>query len=106
MYLNIKNKKTEIKKYDTFKDRFKSFRFYLEPIDFGIWFPNKKLASTYFFCQRVDICFTDENLKVLAIYNNIKSEKRKFKFKSKNIFYLPVGTCSELKVGDTLNIKE
>lgn len=106
MYIKINKKKIEIKKYEKFKERFKSFRFYLEPIDFGIWLPKKKIASTYFFCQRVDICFTDSDNKIIALYSNVKSEKRKINFSSKNVFYLPVGTCKELNIGDNLEIKE
>ena len=57
MYLRVKNKKIEIKEYKKFSDRFKSLKFYLKNLDFGIKLPNKKLANTTFFCQRVDICF-------------------------------------------------
>ena len=61
MYLRVKNKKIEIKEYKKFSDRFKSLKFYLKNLDFGIKLPNKKLANTTFFCQRVDICFTDND---------------------------------------------
>ena len=104
MYLKIKNKKIEIKEYTKFIDRFKSFKFYLKEINFGIKIPKKKKASTYFFCQRIDICFTDKDDKVLYLYENVKSEKRIIKLKSKNIYYLPLGTCKNLKIGEKLNI--
>ena len=55
MYLKINNKKITIYEYISFKDKFKSFKFYLDPINFGIKISNKKYANTYFFCQRVDI---------------------------------------------------
>lgn len=104
MYLKAKNKKIKLYEYTKFKDRIKTFRFFLKEIDFGIKMPNKKLASTYFFCHRVDICFTDKDDKILYLYPNVKTEKRIFKFKSKNIYYLPEGTCEKLKVGDIIKI--
>jgi len=106
MYLKIKNKKIEIKELTTFKNRFKSLKFKLAVIDYGILLPNKKLASTYFFCQRVDICFTDKDNKIIYLLENVKSEKRYLKLKAKNIYYLPLNTCKYLKLGEQLNIKK
>ena len=51
MYLKLKNKKLKINEYTKFKERFKSFKFYLKEMNYGIKLPNKKLANTYFFCQ-------------------------------------------------------
>ncbi len=104
MYLKVRYKKIEVKECKSFIDRFKSFKFYLEKIDYGLKIPKKKLANTNFFCQRVDICFTDENDKILYLYENVKSEKRILKLKANNIYYLPLNTCKHLKVGDKLNI--
>lgn len=104
MYLKIKGTKLQINECLKFKERFKSLKFYLNNIDFGLYFPRKKIASTYFFCQKVDICFTDKDNKVLYLYKNVRSEKFIFKFKSKNIYYLPVGYADRLRVGDKLNI--
>lgn len=106
MYIMVKNKKIEIQELNTFKERFKSLKFYLEPLNFGIKIKNKKLASTYFFCQRVDICFTDKNNNIIALYENIKSEKRLLNIHAYNIYYLPLGTCKNLKDQDKLIVKE
>lgn len=105
MYINC-GKKIVIKSCANFSERFKSFKFYLEPIKSGLYFPNKKLASTYFFCQKVDICFTDKDDRIIALYNEVRSEKMIIKFKAKNIYYLPLGSCSLLKVGDILKQKK
>ncbi|MCI8460536.1 MAG: hypothetical protein HFE81_03995 [Bacilli bacterium] len=105
MYLKVNNKKIEIKEYKRFIDRFKSLKFVLNEIDYGIKIPNKKKASTYFFCQRVDICFTDKEDNILYLYQNIKSEKRIIKLKAKNVYYLPLNTCKDLKVGTKINLK-
>jgi len=104
MYLKLK-KKIEIKECNTFKSRLKSLRFHLQLLDYGLHFPNKKLANTYYFCQRVDICFTDKNDIIIALYENIRSEKLIYKFKSKNIYYLPLNTCKQLKKGNKLPLK-
>lgn len=106
MYIKVNNKNLEIKECNTFKERFKSLRFVLEPITYGIKIPNKRIVSTYFFCQRVDIMVTDNNNKIIKLYENIKSEKRFFLFKKYNIYYLPLNTVKYLKLNDTINEKK
>ena len=103
MYLKIKNKKIDIKEPDNLKDQFKSFKFYFDKIDFGIKL-KKKFINTYLFCQRVDICVTDKNNKIIKLYNNIKTEKFRFFFKAKYIYYLPLDTVKHLKLGDEFKI--
>ena len=97
MYIKVNNKKIEIIEYNKFIDRFKSLKFILEPIDYGIKISNKKTISTYFFCQRVDICVTNKDNEIIGIFENVKSEKRKIMFKAYNIYYLPLGTCKYLE---------
>lgn len=106
MYLKLKNKKLKILEYTKFKDRFKTLKFFLFDFDFGIKLPKKKLANTYLFCQRVDICFTDKDDKILYLYSDVKSEKLILKFKAKNIYYLPIGTNKYLKKGDTIKLQK
>ncbi len=105
MYLKIKNKEIEIKELNTFKEKFKSLKFNLQTIDYGLLRKNKKLASTYFFCQRVDICFTNKDNIIIDLLENVKSEKRYIRLKANNIYYLPLNTCKYLKKGEKLNIK-
>ena len=104
MYLKIKNEKIKINEYTKFKDRFKSLKFYLKEINFGIKLPNKKIANTYFFCQRIDICFTDKDDVIVRLLNNIRSEKIYIKFKAKNVYFFPVGTNKHLKIGDKIKL--
>ena len=106
MYINVNNKKIKILEYATFKERFKSLKFVLEKIDYGIKIPKKHLISTYFFCQKVDICITDKDNIIIKLYENVKSEKKKFMLKSNNIYYLPLNTCKYLKIGEELIPKE
>lgn len=104
MYLKINNKKIEIREYNKIINRFKSLKFVLDKIDYGIKLPNKKKASTYFFCQQVDICFTDKFDNIIYLKEKVKTEKRIIKWKAKNVYYLPLDTCKYLKVGEKLNI--
>ena len=106
MYIKIKNKKLEIYDCLTFSERFKSLKFVLDKIDYGIRIPKKKLISTYFFCQKVDICVTDKNNKIIGIFEDVKTEKRKYMRKSYYIYYLPLGTCKYLEDEEYLIPKE
>lgn len=106
MYLKIHKRKIPIYEYTNFKKRIKSFRFVLEKVDYGIKLPHKKFASTDFFCQRVDICFTNRDDIIIALYQNVKSEKRFFKFHSYHVYFLPLGTCQHLEIGMKMPIKK
>lgn len=106
MYLKIKNQKIEIIECSKFIDRFKSLKFVLEKIDYGLKFPNKKRINTTFFCQRVDLCFTDKDSNIIALYENVKSEKKFHKRKAQDCYILPLNTAKQLKLNDKLNIKE
>ena len=79
MYIKIHNKKINIRHCVSFNDKFKSLRFVLEPIDYGILIPKKKFVNTYMFCQRVDVCLTDKDDRIVALYENLKSEKSQTK---------------------------
>lgn len=105
MYLKINGIKLNVKVCSDFKSRFKSLKFYLNEIDFALYFPKRKLASTYFFCQRVDICFTDADNKIIYLAKNVRSEKFYFKLKSKGFYIFPVGACNFLKIGDKINLQ-
>ena len=106
MYLKIKNKKIEIKELKTFNERFKSLKFNLYTIDYGLFFPKKKLLDTTFYCQRVDACFTDDDNTILYLHSNVKSEKRILHTKAKNVYVLPLNTAQQLIIGDTLKIQK
>lgn len=106
MYLKIKNRKIKLYEYKSFIEKVKSFRFYLKEINYAIKLPNKKIANTYFFCQKIDICFTNKNDEIIYLYKNVSSEKIIIKIKAKNIYYLPLKTTENLKIGEKLNIIE
>ncbi|MBR2678257.1 MAG: hypothetical protein IKE63_02450 [Bacilli bacterium] len=102
MNLKINKKTYEIKEFNDFKSRFKSLKFVLDPLDYIIKFPNKKIANTYFFVQKIDICFTDNKNRILKIMENVGTEKIIFEPTATNTYYLPLGCIKEYKVGDIL----
>ena len=104
MYLKINNKKIEIVECNSFSKKFKSFKFVLDKINYGILISNKRNINTYFFCQRVDICLTNKENIITNLYKNVKSEKLFLKLKKRNVYYLPLDTVKYLKVGDKLKI--
>lgn len=106
MYLKNTNKKIEIFEYTSFIDRFKSLKFVIDKIDYGIKLPNRKIINTYFFCQRVDLCITNKDDIIIYLYKDLKSEKFFIKFKSYNVYFFPLGTCNNLAIGDTLKINK
>lgn len=107
MYLQVNKKKIEIQELVGFWNRFKSLRFVLEPIDYGVRFTKKKFLSTNFLCQRVDIITTDKNNSILYMYENFKTEKYILpKRKVYYIYLLPLNTIKNFKVGDKLKLKE
>ena len=71
MILKCNKKEIEIKEYLSLKQQLKSLKFVLEPITYGIKMPNKRIWSTYYFCQRVDIIITDEEEKIVKVIENI-----------------------------------
>ncbi len=106
MYIKVNNKNIDIIECTSFKERFKSLKFILDPITYGIKIPNKRLVSTYFFCQKVDILVTDKDNKIIYLSENTKSEKKKLLPKKYNIYYLPLNTVKHLKLNDTINEKK
>lgn len=105
MFLKLKNKKIEIIELNKFNEKFRSFKFHLEKIDYGIRI-KKKHFNTYFFCQRVDICVTDKNDTIIKLYENIRSEKLRFFLRAKYVYYLPLGTVKYLTLNEKLNLKK
>ena len=104
-YIALNKEKIEIKTLTKFKDRFKSFRFYLKDIDHGLCFPKKKMLNTYFFCQKVDIIVTDKENNILAIYHDLKTEKFiRPRLKAYYIYVLKKDKALNLKEKDKLRI--
>lgn len=105
MYLKINKKKIEIQLVDEWVERIRSFRFKLDPIDYGLCFQNKRSIDTYFFCQPVDIIMTDKDNNIISIFKNIKSESRLKG--NKNVYYtyiFPVGVSDYYEQDEKLKI--
>lgn len=104
MYLKINNKKKyEVFELTEFLERFKALKFDLEKLDYVLKFPNRKIVTTVFLCQKVDIIMTDKDDKILYLYSDVKSEKYFFpKFKVKNVYFLPLECAKEYRIGEKL----
>lgn len=97
MYLKIKKEKIEIVELSTFWERFKSLKFMLEKLDYGILLNKRSFLSTYFFCQKIDAIFTDDKNEIIYVKKNLKSEKFMFpKFKVRKVYLFPLGTIDKL----------
>ena len=106
MLIKLRGKKINIFEMKNFKDKFKSLKFVLDPIDYGIVFKNKNIINTYFFCQRVDICCCDKNHKIIKLYEDFSSEKIRFIRNCYFIYYLPLNTCKYYDIGEIFKVKE
>lgn len=107
MYLKVNNKKLHIREMTKFLDRLIGLRFYFQTLDFAMKYPKKKRINTYFFFQKVDVILTDKDEKIIYMIENCPTEKKiRRKRKVYNIYFVPLGTVKNLKVGDKLNIIE
>ncbi|MBQ6323516.1 MAG: hypothetical protein IJI22_01650 [Bacilli bacterium] len=106
MYILVNKKKIEIKELTSFWDKFKGLKFNLKTIDYGLLFKNKKFITTNFHCQRIDIIITDELNRIIAIYEDVASEKYIINIKAKNTYFLPLKTAENFRINDILKIKK
>ncbi len=105
MYIKINRKKLPIIEKRKFWERFVGLKFVLEPIDYGVKYPKRKWFNTNFLCQRVDIVLTDKEDKICYIYENFNTEKTIFpKHKVYNVYLLPLGSSTNLKIGEVLRV--
>lgn len=103
MYLKVGKRKIEVIELITFWERIKGLKFCFLKLDYVIKFPKKKLVSTIFLCQKIDIIMTGYNDEILYLYRNVKPEKYFLpKFQAKDTYFLPLGVANKFKVGDTL----
>ena len=105
MYIKISNKKIQVKELKSFKERFKSIKFVLEPIDYGLLFRNKRIIFTHLFCQKVDLCFLDSDDNIIKLYSNVRSEKIKLCLNAHSVLILPIDSCSKMSIGNNIKIK-
>lgn len=106
MILTIKNNKIKTKICTKKIDRFKLLKFKLTNIEEALCIPKKRKISTYLFCQRVDIIFTDDTFKVIKIKRSVPSEK--IIWKNKLVYYtfiLKEHDANNININDILNIK-
>lgn len=105
MYIKIKNKKIKLVEANTFWERLKGLKFVLGPLEYGVRFPNKKSSNTNFLFVKVDVVLTDQEEKILYLFEAVGTEKKIRRKKNVyNTYFLPVHTTKNLAVGETLNL--
>ena len=106
MYLKINNKKIKVIELRKFTERFRGLKFVFEKIDYALYFPNKSFINTNFLCQNIDIVLTDKANKIIFLKENVSSEKYIYKFKARNIYFLPLETAKYLEIGEKIPISK
>lgn len=104
MVLKIDNKLIQIKKADTFKDKFLGFMG-KSNFTYGLLFRCNGI-HTFFMKENIDVILADRNHKVLFLYKSL--DKNKIILPKKGVYYtieLPINTIDGLSIGDVLNIK-
>ena len=105
MYIKVKNKKVKLIEANTFWERLKGLKFVLGPLEYGIRFPKKRRANTNFLFERIDVILTDKEEKIIHMIEKLGTEKKiRRKKHGENIYFVPVGTVKDLKIGDTLEL--
>ena len=107
MYLKCGRKNVNVVVLESFFERLKGLKFYLEQFNYIIKFPKKKFISTYFMCQNVDIVITDKDDKVVKVYEKVKPEKIIFpKRYGYNVYFMPLGFGEKFKHNEKIKLKE
>ncbi len=105
MYIKVKNRKVILKEANTFWEKLKGLKFVLGPLEYGVRFPKKKRANTNFLFEKVDVILTDKEEKIIHMIEKLGTEKKVRRKKHvENIYFVPVGTVKDLKIGDTLEL--
>lgn len=107
MHLSYNNKKIIIEDCTTFSKRLVGFMFIKKEITKGKKFPKCNSIHTFFMFQKIDVIMTDKNNKIIKMYPNLKPWK--IILPKRNVYYtyeLPLKTCNNYKINDTLKIKE
>lgn len=106
MYINLKNKDIDIKVCNNYFNRLIGYMFYLDPITNGLCFPNCNAVHTMFLYQPIDIAMTDNNNKILYLYQNVKPWRIINEKDVTTTYEFASGMLDEYSVGDSLKIKE
>lgn len=107
MKLILGEKIVEIEECQSFWRRFIGFMFRFKEIDKGLRFSHCSSIHTCFMFQPIDVIMTSKEGKVIKLYPNLGSER--FILPKRGVYYtyeLPVGSISNLKVGDFIQVKE
>ena len=104
MKVIVNNKEIVLKIADNFYNKLKGFMFKKE-ITYALKFKTNSI-HTFFMKVNIDVVMTTKDNKVLYIYKNLPKNKVII---HKNVYYtyeFPNNYINNLKIGDTLKIKE
>ena len=104
MKVIVNNKEIVLKIADNFYKKLKGFMFKKE-INYALRFKTNSI-HTFFMKVNIDVVMTTKDNKVLYIYKNLPKNKIIIQ---KNVYYtyeFPSNYITNLKIGDTLIIKE
>ena len=104
MYLIVNNKKIEIVLLNTFFKKLVGLINKKNKIDKVYVLNNCNSIHTFFMKQKIDVCITNKNKKILYLSKNVK--KNKIILPKKGVYYtfeMPLETVKYLKIGDYLN---
>lgn len=106
MYINLKNKDIVIKPCKSYWSRLTGFMFRFDPITKGLYFPHCNAVHTMFLYQDIDIAMTDDNNKIIYLYQHLKPWHIVSEHEAVDTYEFASGMLDEYSVGDTLKVKE
>lgn len=106
MYINLKSKDINIKVCNNYLNRLVGYMFHFDPIINGLYFPDCNGIHTMFLYQPIDVAMTDDNNKILYLYQSVKPWHVIVEKEAKNTYEFASGMLEDYSVGDILKVKE
>ncbi len=106
MYIEINNKKINIIKCKSFKDKLLGLCFKKDKINNTYLFYKCNSIHTFFMKQNIDVCMIDKNNKIVFLKENVSKNKILYSKKGHFTLEMPLNTCKYLKINDYIKLKE
>lgn len=105
MYVEINDKKVNIIKYSSFKDKLIGLMFKKKKINNIYLFNKCKSIHTFFMKQNIDICMLDKDNKIVLLRRNVSKNKIIYHRKASVTLEMPLDMSKYLKIGEYFSIK-
>jgi len=106
MYIVLKGKNVPIKIWDNIIGKIVSLIFRMEPVKFGLFFPNCNWTHTFFMYHPIDVAMTDEKNKILYLYQGLKPwQIITPKEGVAHTYVFSFNMLNEYSINDTLKVK-